>query len=178
MPLQRQVFSFPQALQGHEQKEEASYAKASSQAVKKVPWEVSEGPKSLRLQSYRVGVFDSFLRRAGGEVSAAGETIPYIFHGRQPWLTVKNAKAFLEKVTAVTLSTRKKEEASYAEASSFIIFLATIPFTPLRARPWPQELPWLPAWRLPDRLRPPPCRTPALQIPTASWSRRTAGSPW
>ena len=76
------------------------------QVVKKVPWEVSEGPQSLRLQSYRVGVFDSFLRRAGGEVSAAAETIPYIFHGRQPWLTVKNVKAFLEKVTAVTFSTR------------------------------------------------------------------------
>ena len=113
----------------------------------------------------------AWLCRAGGEVSAAAETIPYIFHGRQPWLTVKNAKAFLEKVTAVTFSTRK-EEASYAEASSFIIFLATIPFTPLRARPW------LPAWRLPNRLRPPPYKTPALQIPTASWSRRTAGSPW
>ena len=46
----------------------------------------------------------AWLCRAGGEVSAAAETIPYIFHGRQPWLTVKNAKAFLDKVTAVTLS--------------------------------------------------------------------------
>ena len=48
----------------------------------------------------------AWLCRAGGEVSAAAETIPYIFHGRQPWLTVKNAKAFLAKVTAVTLATR------------------------------------------------------------------------
>ena len=49
----------------------------------------------------------AWLCRAGGEVSAAVETIPYIFYGRQPWLTVKNAKAFLEKVTAVTFSTRR-----------------------------------------------------------------------
>ena len=32
------------------------------------------------------------LCRAGGAVSASAETIPYIFHGRQPWLTVKNAR--------------------------------------------------------------------------------------
>ena len=96
----RPRFSIPQELRslryGHHKKR-GLHQHADRKTVKKVPWEVSEGPQSLRLQSYRVGVFDSFLHRAGGEVSAAAETIPYIFHGRQPWLTVKNAKAFLEK---------------------------------------------------------------------------------
>ena len=32
------------------------------------------------------------LCRAGGAVSASAETIPYIFHGHQPWLIVKNAR--------------------------------------------------------------------------------------
>jgi len=32
------------------------------------------------------------LCRAGGAVSASAETIPYIFHGHQPWQIVKNAR--------------------------------------------------------------------------------------
>ena len=74
----------------------------------------------------------AWLCRAGGEVSAAAETIPYIFHCQPRLTAVKNAKAFLEKVTAVTFSTRSSGAcADWLAQAPLLLFCIKLPVTAL-----------------------------------------------